>query len=288
MVNFIWCQIRRIYETGLGEAPMNKTTRLTFERLVEIGLIPVGVLFLMGGWFVLNIWIPNDPTGIWQSMDCWQKISLVETMTLALIVGSSLFIIGSALLIRSHIITHDPNRDIKRIKKPPSGLRVFAFGHALAAIIVLYSILRSWINVNVLGGPSGFMHYVPLTFPLFAAAIEGPAIALALLTWFDPRQEYFYGWILITILRIAFSLSSWFLPWAIGLSPYSANLGPHFAQVAEFLISLISVIILRDLAPTFHEQKLLFHKPRFQNARGAKTGSHHEPAPKKINHPSSE
>lgn len=233
-------------------------SRLTFKKAVTYGLVVLGAIFIGCGWFILYLWIPTDTTGIWNSMDSWQKIGLVQGSIEIMVIGVILFVASIILFFHSYRSTRDPGIVREPRLQPPTALRVWALIQSVFAVLILESILHTWYYINFLGAPTGFLHQVPITTPLLFILVEVPAICLALLTGWKPLQEYTFGWIIIGTVRILISVLFFFFPWVVPLSPYASPLWafPTIVQILEPVLGIITIIGILFLKSEFPTQIL--------------------------------
>ncbi|MFX1474879.1 MAG: hypothetical protein ACFFCO_05275 [Promethearchaeota archaeon] len=223
-----------------------------FEKGVTIALIPLGLLLILLAGFVFFIVIPTDTTGIWASADGWKKILVLETLISSIVVGTIFLVVSPSLLYLAARTAPGKPVDPEFSDSPPARLRAWALLQFVAAAILLSLSFITWYSIDILGGPSGFSHYVPPEYLLLSLIIEVPTLLLALLTWICPHRIHWTAWIAIGALHILAAVFV-FRPWVYPTRYYALPLWqqPTLDKLAEFLGSTVIVGGTVLLIPTF-------------------------------------
>lgn len=233
------------------ESSSHKVLHFDFEFWLELTMVVFGMLLVAGHFFVFGIMIPQNLAGIWSSMDSHLGIFFVQTTQGALVLGAILTVTGMALLVYPRVRTARAHLPHKPAVVRPLSLKFWAVFQTLAALAVIYSATATWYDVMILGGPWGtsHSHYIPLYYPLLVLFFEIPAIALAFLTYWRPRREYFLGWITMGSLRLLLAVILLTIPWFILLPSTILDL-PNYSSSTEFFLSGATIICGFILAPT--------------------------------------
>ena len=227
-------------------------------------MLIVGCLLIVGGWFVLNLWIPAPGNIWWTSMDSWKQIMLVQDMTGSYLLGAGLILVGGILfkIQPTHLfVLEGLIRDVKTLGRLSTGMKAWLLLQLGGAVAIISWAFREWYRSNILGAPMYF-DKMPLNYPLAVVLVEGSALGLIFLTWRRTRSEFLFGWVLLSVLRFVLSYQIGLIPWIYPGSPlpFDVGLGPGrltIVQPAEAVFALISLVVLYSMKDAFREARML-------------------------------
>jgi hypothetical protein len=239
--------------------------RLRVEQAIGLTMLIVGCLLIVGGWFVLNLWIPAPGNIWWTSMDSWKQIMLVQDMTGSYLLGAGLILVGGILfkIQPTHLfVLEGLIRDVKTLGRLSTGMKAWLLLQLGGAVAIISWAFREWYQSNILGAPMYF-DKMPLNYPLAVVLVEGSALGLIFLTWRRTRSEFLFGWVLLSVLRFVLSYQIGLIPWIYPGSPlpFDVGLGPGrltIVQPAEAVFALISIVVLYSMKDAFREARMLF------------------------------
>ncbi len=199
--------------------------------------------------------IPTDTTGMWVSADGWIKMLVLQILIGSIIAGTIFLVVGPSLLYLAARTAPAKPVDSEPYDYPPSSLRAWALIQGVAAAVLLGMNFITWYSINILGGPSGYSHHVPLEYLFLSILIEIPTIILALLTWISPHRIHLAGWLAVGALHILAAIFLFFTPWVYPTHSYASALWlfTPFDKLVEFLWSAVILGGTILLIPAFYK-----------------------------------
>jgi hypothetical protein len=246
--------------TLVEKLKLRRLPRIRIEQAIGLTMLIVGCLLILGGWFVLNLWIPAPGNSWWKSMDGWSKIMLVQDMTGSYLLGAGSILLGGILckIQPRHLLALEGLiRDVKTRGRLSTDMKTWLLLQLAGAVTIITWAFRGWYSSNILGAPMYF-DKMPLNYPLAVVLVEGSTLGLLFLTWRRARSEYLFGWVLVSVLRLVLSFQIAAIPWIYPGSPlpFDAGLGPGrvtIVQPAEALFAIISLGALYSMKSSFKE-----------------------------------
>lgn len=227
--------------------PSEKRSLFTFEFWVKISMILVGIILIAVSFFVFNVLIPENLGGIWSSMDCHQKYSLINDMIWALTIGILITVAGISLILYTTIYTLKRFPPTKSAIQRTLGVKLWSLLQILIASLIIYYTLSWYRGVTIFGGPWGcsHSHHVPLYFPVAVLIVEIPAILLALFTYWRFHSQFFTGWIIIGTLRLLLGIIFFVIPWYYLIEPFTIinDLGFNILELTAGGLTLVGSIL---------------------------------------------
>jgi hypothetical protein len=239
---------------------LQRIPRIRVEQAIGLTMLILGCLLIVGGWFVLNLWIPAPGNIWWNSMDTWKQIMLVQDMIGSYFLGAGLIVIGGILfkIQLSHLfVLEGLIRDVKTLGRLSTNMKAWLLLQLGGAVAIISWAFREWYQSNILGAPMYF-DKMPLNYPLAVVLVEGSAVSLILLTWRRARSEFLFGWVFLSVLRFVLSYQIGLIPWIYPGSPlpFDAGLRPGrltIVQPAEAIFAFISLGVLYSMKYSFKE-----------------------------------